>query len=403
MHRILIFLTVFWLAVACAPADPTRPPTRTPTLTVERPDRPARATKEILPSSTPGGSETPTRTLTPEVTPTRSPAPAVDPLACLPADSGETGLVSWVIDGKTFVVDQAGKLETVRMLGVQALPLTSETTRGLLEGQVVRLVPDGADRDSYGRLLRYVLLLDGRFINDELLRSGAARLDTDVIRLSCMAQFSGAEDDAIQAGLGIWGMAAVAMLPTGLQPSAPAAMDLTATALAAAFSPVPSSITQSPTALVVTAQPFTPDGSSVNPNQPNQTPDLSLTPSPTGVQTAVTGTGVQIVDIFYDGIKSESEPDEYIEIKNFEATPVDISYWLINAETNENWYIFPEFVIQPGQSCRVYTNEIHPDSCTDESFLTLQDDWEVWDNTADCGSLYNYLEAVPVSTKCYGP
>lgn len=408
MRRVLIFLFVFWMVVACAPAVPTRPPTRTPTPTVVRPDRPVAATEEIQPPSNPTGSDTPIKTLSPSVTPTTTPTPAVDLLACLPSDTGETGLVSWVIDGETFVVDQGGKLQTVRLLGVQALPFTKDVTRSLLDRQVVRMVPDGVDRDSHGRLLRYVLLLDGRFINDELLRNGAARLDTNVVKLSCMAQFSRAEDDAIQAGLGLWGMA-LAVLPTDFQQASPAGVgqttELPVLTLTPGLTPA-TPVTDTPTIATPAIPLDNPGGSGGNPVQPGQTPGPVITPSPTGVQPSVTGTvvgtGVQIVYIFYHGLKSGGEPDEYIEIKNFETTPVDISYWLINAETNENWYIFPEFVIQPGQSCRVYTNEVHPDSCTQESFLSPQDDWEVWDNTADCGYLYNYLEAVPVSTKCYG-
>ncbi len=116
----------------------------------------------------------------------------------------------------------------------------------------------------------------------------------------------------------------------------------------------------------------------------------------------VVGTGVQIVAIFYHGVKGENEPDEYIEIKNFEAAPVDMSYWLINAERNELWYIFPEFTIQAGQTCRIYTNEINSDSCVDDSFLTAIDNYEVWNNIADCGYLYNYSDINEVSKFCYG-
>lgn len=414
MRRLLIILGVIWLAVACSPVDPTRPPTRTPTLTVVRPSLPAATAEETQVKGTvgPGRSQTPAVPRSANATPTASPLPTIDPLACLPDDPGETGLVSWVIDGETFVVDQAGRRETVRLLGVNAVPLTNEITRGLLERQVVRLVPDKANKDEHGRLLRYVLLLDGRFVNDELLRSGAARLDKDVLGLSCMVQFNRAEDYAIQEGLGLWAVAAVAELPatpTG-QVTAPADVGgvLSATP-AATLTPAPTLTSQTGGATVIAQQPFptdTPGGSSFIPTQPGQTPAPSstLAATATGPQATgtVVGTGVQIVYIFYEGVKSASEPDEFIEIKNFETTPVDISYWLINAEANQNWYVFPEFTIQPGQSCRLYTNEINDDSCVPESFLTPLDDWEVWDNTADCGFLYDYLEANPVSTKCYG-
>jgi hypothetical protein len=128
----------------------------------------------------------------------------------------------------------------------------------------------------------------------------------------------------------------------------------------------------------------------------------SSTSQPTATETIV-ATGVQIVEIFYDGVKGESEPDEYIEIKNYGTAAVDISFWLINAEAYELWYIFPDLtILQPGQSCRVYTREVNSDSCAGDSFLEPMDDWPVWYNTADCGFLYNYSDIDPVSTKCYG-
>jgi endonuclease YncB( thermonuclease family) len=395
---LLFVLSLFWLA-ACRPADPTRPPTRTPTLAAARPSLPAATEQatDVAEPFDPAGSETPAAAPTATITPPVSPAPTVDPLACLPDDPGETGLVSWVVDGKTFVIDQSGKRQTVRLLGVEALPLTEQTTRSLIDRQVVRLVPDGRNADRYGRLLRYVLLLDGRFVNDELLRGGVARLDPDVRGLACMTQFAAAEKYAIQEGLGAWAMAAMAELPpptAGLSPTV-------------AGSPLPASPTTTATVVATSAgQTLQPPDTPVIPTLPEQPIPPAPTMTPTATRSPTTGTpsptGVQIVNIFYDGVKGVSEPDEYIEIKNFGTTPVDMSYWLINAEAYELWYIFPDFIIQPGQTCRVYSNEVNPDSCAGDSFLDSLDDWEVWDNTGDCGYLFNYTDQNPVSTKCYG-
>lgn len=316
--------------------------------------------------------------------------------------------MSWVIDGETIVIDQNGKRQTVRLLGVEALPLTEQTTRSMLDQRVVRLVPDGRNADPLGRLLRYVLLLDGQFVNDELLRSGVARLDPDIRGLACMAQFESAEEWAIQEGLGIWGMSAVAVLPTELQPTPSAIPSLTLTPEPG--TPAPAATFTSTTLPVTTSEGSLPPAP-VNPGIPPAPPAPGVTPSPTASLTPTrpltTGTqvatGVQIVYIFYDGVKGEAEPDEYIEIKNFTTAAVDISYWLINAEAYELWYIFPEStILQPGRSCRVYTNEVNPDSCAGDSFLEPMDDWQVWYNTADCGYLYNYSDPNPVSTLCYG-
>lgn len=407
--RLMVIVGLVLLAAACAPAEPTRPPTRTPTRTVARPTE-LPATPEDTAEAVivePGSSETPAATPSARITATVTPMPTTDPLACLPDDPGQTGLVSWVNDGATFVIDLGGRRETVHLLGIDALPLTEDTTRGLIDQRVVRLVPDGPDRDEQGRLLRYVLWLDGRFINDELLRSGAARLGTDVGGLSCMAQFDAAEEFAAQEGLGLWDVEVVAALPTSLLLPSPIP---SATNVPLLVSPTLAP-TRTPGATVQASPSVTPGGMTATPTITNQTPPApppptitsppTITrPAPTGT---VVGTGVQIVSIFYDGVKGEGEPDEYVEIKNFESTPVDLSYWVVHAVTNDYYYVFSEFTIQPGQSCRIYTNEIHPDTCVeDESFLFPLDTYEVWDNTSDCGELYNYTEEEPVSTKCYG-
>jgi endonuclease YncB( thermonuclease family) len=404
------------LTTACKPATPTLPPTWTPTRTIVRPTlatlAPVLITTVAPAKQSPEASQP---ALAPSPSPTLPPGPTINPLACLPDDPGETGLVSWVNDGETLVVDFAGRVKTVQLLGVAAPPMAKDTLRSLLERRVVRLVSDGPDTDEQGRLLRYVLLLDGRFINDDLLRSGTARLNSNIIGRSCMAQFDAAEAFAIDQELGIWNVAALAALPTELQGTAPAALPATPTLVGEASLATPtltltppvalaSSSPGTPTATTQISPSNTPGGSSSNPTSRPQQPGPP--PSPTATQPQPTSpspaTGVQIVTIFHRGVKSESEPDEYIEIKNFDSSPVDISYWLINAETNELWYIFPEFTIQAGQTCRIYTNEINADSCVDDSFLMTIDNYQVWDNTADCGYLYDYADIDEVSKYCYG-
>ncbi len=92
-----------------------------------------------------------------------------------------------VIDGDTIKVEIDGKQESVRLIGVDT-PETvhprkpverfgkeaSEFTKRIAEGQTVKLEPDpgNADRDRYGRLLRYVYLEDGRLLNAEIIRQG---------------------------------------------------------------------------------------------------------------------------------------------------------------------------------------------------------------------------------------
>jgi endonuclease YncB( thermonuclease family) len=206
-HRFFILALVVWLAAACTLAKPPRTEMVSPTRVVVRTATPPATSVgpvEIEPTST-RTVRTPANTPQVRITGTIRPSPTVDPLACLPDNPGQTGLVSWVIDGETFVIDIGGRRETVRLLGIDAVPLTKDITRSLLDQRVVRLLPDGPTRDAQGHFLRYVLYLDGRFINDELLRSGAARLDIDAEGLACGAQFATAEEFATQEGLGLWG------------------------------------------------------------------------------------------------------------------------------------------------------------------------------------------------------
>ena len=107
---------------------------------------------------------------------------------------------------------------------------------------------------------------------------------------------------------------------------------------------------------------------------------------------------MQIVHIFYDGILDPYEADEYIEIKNFENTAVDLTDWWIFTDTETQFFFFPEFSLAAGQSCRVYSNQVQADSCLDDSFRSYL---EVWSNIADCGYLYDW-DYNERSSFCYG-
>jgi micrococcal nuclease len=101
--------------------------------------------------------------------------------------TGETRVTS-VVDGDTIEVAWRGRVERVRLLGVDTPetvhparpvecfgPEASAYTRHALLGRRVRLSFDRVRRDDYGRLLAYVEV-DGRRFNDELLAGGYARL-----------------------------------------------------------------------------------------------------------------------------------------------------------------------------------------------------------------------------------
>ncbi len=65
-------------------------------------------------------------------------------------------------------------IRTIQALGRRAY----EFTRNLIEGKRVRLEFDVEKHDKYGRLLAYVFLLDGKFVNAEIVKQGYASLMT---------------------------------------------------------------------------------------------------------------------------------------------------------------------------------------------------------------------------------
>lgn len=131
----------------------------------------------------------------------------------------ETATVLRVVDGDTIEVSVAGAVEKVRLIGVNT-PETvhpqkpveafgkeaSEFTRILAEGKKVVLRDElgGQDRDKYGRLLRYVYLEDGTFVNAEIIKQGYGHAYVKY-PFSHMEEFRTYERQAREEGLGLWG------------------------------------------------------------------------------------------------------------------------------------------------------------------------------------------------------
>ena len=73
------------------------------------------------------------------------------------------------------------------------------------------------------------------------------------------------------------------------------------------------------------------------------------------------GSNVQITRIFYDGSVPRVESDEYVEIKNLGDGPQDLAGWVLkDIDDGYPSFTFPSFILGPGESIRVYTNETHP-------------------------------------------
>lgn len=126
-----------------------------------------------------------------------------------------------VIDGDTIVVLINGIQEKIRLIGVDTPEIfdprgsaqcfgeeASEFTKSLLENQVVRLESDASqdDRDKYGRLLRYVFLNDGTFVNKEIITQGYGHEYTYRRPYRYQTDFKNAERSAREAQKGLWAL-----------------------------------------------------------------------------------------------------------------------------------------------------------------------------------------------------
>ncbi len=135
--------------------------------------------------------------------------PLADPPT--PDPAGVHAQVTYVYDGDTIEVELDGRAYRLRYIGVDSPerdePFYREAldfNRDLVEDQTVILVRDVSDVDQYGRLLRYVYLEDGTFVNGALMTSGLARLVTfppDVAQTDALREL---QRQAQDAAAGMW-------------------------------------------------------------------------------------------------------------------------------------------------------------------------------------------------------
>jgi len=137
------------------------------------------------------------------------------------AEQNQPGLyrVSRFVDGDTIAVDMNGKQEKIRFIGVDTPethkpntpvqcygPAAAAFTKNTIGSQRVRLGSDSlsTDRDRYGRLLRYVYLQDGTFLNERLVSEGYA-FYYPYFPFTKSDQFSADQQAAMAAHRGLWG------------------------------------------------------------------------------------------------------------------------------------------------------------------------------------------------------
>jgi len=123
-----------------------------------------------------------------------------------------------VIDGDTIqVCCIARKREKVRYIGINT-PETKHPTKGveyygqeaaeanrkLVEDKTVILTFDVEQRDRYGRLLAYVFLEDGTFVNAWLVENGFAQVMTVPPNVKHQDLFLKLQREARETGRGLW-------------------------------------------------------------------------------------------------------------------------------------------------------------------------------------------------------
>ena len=118
-----------------------------------------------------------------------------------------------VIDGDTIVLSNG---EKVRLIGVDT-PETKHPkkpveyygkeatafTKKMVGGRVVKLKYDVQRRNKYGRLLAYVYLMNGTFLNAEIIKQGYGHAYTR-FPFKHMEQFKQYEKEAQEAKRGLW-------------------------------------------------------------------------------------------------------------------------------------------------------------------------------------------------------
>jgi micrococcal nuclease len=80
----------------------------------------------------------------------------------------------------------------------------SNFTRKLVEGKRVKLAFDLQKHDKYGRLLAYVYLEDGTFVNGKIVEEGYAKVMTIPPNVKYAKTFLMLEREARQKGSGLW-------------------------------------------------------------------------------------------------------------------------------------------------------------------------------------------------------
>lgn len=138
---------------------------------------------------------------------------------CPAAPAGEKAVVKWVIDGDTVVLTDGRK---VRYIGINAPEVSHKTADGkktsaepfgeaakafnssIVDQKEVQLVFDRERKDRYKRLLAYVFLENGDFVNQKMNEAGLACCLPIPPNTRFAEKLLAAQRQAMNAGKGMW-------------------------------------------------------------------------------------------------------------------------------------------------------------------------------------------------------
>lgn len=124
-----------------------------------------------------------------------------------------------VVDGDTIEITKDGKEIKVRLIGIDTPEVVdprkpvycfgqeaSRQTHALLDGKSVMIETDQSQDtyDKYRRLLAYIFLPDGTFINEYMIAQGYAHEYTYDLPYKYQAEFKAAERSARESQKGLW-------------------------------------------------------------------------------------------------------------------------------------------------------------------------------------------------------
>jgi endonuclease YncB( thermonuclease family) len=137
-------------------------------------------------------------------------------LLCIAGESAPASFftVVWVDDGDTIVLADGRR---IRYIGIDTPEIAHEEKSGepyadearqynasLVHNKKVHMEFDAQKMDHYGRVLAYIFLPDGSFVNELLLKSGCAYCLNNPPNIRCHKRFLEAQRTAITKNLGIW-------------------------------------------------------------------------------------------------------------------------------------------------------------------------------------------------------